>query len=111
MKNSKIKDKFAILDINGKQHIAVEGESITVSRIEGKQDKKLTFKEVLLTSTAKGINVGSPHVNGAQVEAKIVDHSRGPKGVAFRYRNKARIRVSRGFRADLTTLEVTSIKA
>jgi large subunit ribosomal protein L21 len=55
------------------------------------------------------VDVGTPTVTGARVSAKVVDHTKGPKVVVFRYRPKKRYRVKTGHRQQYTRLQVESI--
>ncbi len=102
-------EKFVIAQIKGKQYLAQEGSHLIIDRIPKEAGQTVIFKDVLLSRDKKEIKVGTPLVAGASIEAEIVANRRGPKGVAFRYRSKKRIRVSRGFRADLTELYVKKI--
>jgi len=102
---------FAIVKINGKQYQAEEGGRIYVDRMQDEAGKTVQIKDVLLTSDGKATKVGTPVVAGAVVEVEVVAHPRGAKGIAFRYRRKKRERRMRGFRADLTELKVTKVKA
>lgn len=102
---------FAIVQVNGKQYLAEEGGTMVVDRMDAEAGKKVSIKEVLLTTDGKATKVGAPHVAGAVVEVEVVAHPRGAKGLAFRYRPKKRERRARGFRADLTELKVTKVKA
>lgn len=64
---------------------------------------------VLLFSSADGVKVGAPGVEGIDVEAKVVAHERGPRIESIRYKSKKRVRVHRGGRADLTALEIIAV--
>lgn len=109
MKNDTL-EKFVIADIKGKQYLAYPDGRLVIDRIATKIGQKVTFKNIVLSHSTHKTKIGQPLINGAYIEAKVVDHPRGPKGIAFRYRNKKRVRVSRGFRADLSELLVTKIK-
>ena len=50
--------------------------------------------------------MGRPFVDGAVVNADVVDQARGDKIIVFKYKPKARRRVKKGFRASLTTLRI-----
>lgn len=102
---------FAIVKINGKQYLAEDGGTIYVDRMDAEAGKSVSIKDILLTTDGKATKVGTPHVAGAVVEVTVVAHPRGAKGLAFRYRPKKRERRIRGFRADLTELKVTKVKA
>jgi large subunit ribosomal protein L21 len=52
--------------------------------------------------------VGNP-VPGASVAAEVVEHSRGPKVIAFKKRRRKNSRRKRGFRAEFTLIRITEI--
>src|SRR5262249_19748128 len=54
--------------------------------------------------------VGTPVVADAAVEAEVVGRDRGDKVIAFKYRPKARRRVKRGHRQELTLLRIADIR-
>jgi len=102
-------DRFAIVQIGGKQYLAEEGGSMLVDRMEDKEGSALKLKEVLLTFDGSKTAIGAPHVKGATVSVTVAAHPRGPKGHAFRYARKKRVRRLKGYRAELTELEVTGL--
>lgn len=102
-------DTFAIVSVKGKQYLAEKGEHMFVDRMTAKEGSAVTLKDVLLSSSGSKVVIGTPTVKNASVEAKVVAHVRGPKGHAFRFRPKKRVRRLRGYRADLTELEVVKI--
>ncbi len=59
--------------------------------------------------TATITAIGRPVVDGATVSAQVLGQDRGDKIVVFKYKPKARTRVKKGFRAELTTLRITDI--
>ena len=101
---------FAIVKINGKQYLARAGERLFVDRMTAKEGSVIKLPDVLLTADGKEIKIGTPTLKGVTIEARVVSHPRGPKGIAFRYARKKRVRKARGFRADLTELDVQSVK-
>jgi large subunit ribosomal protein L21 len=70
----------------------------------------ITLEDVLLVS-GDDTKVGTPTVAGAKVTAKVVDHHKGDKVIAFKYRPRGRYRRRVGFRHSHTTLEIVSIDA
>jgi large subunit ribosomal protein L21 len=101
---------FAIVKINGKQYLARAGEKLYVDRMTAREGSVITLPDVLLAADGKEIKIGTPILKDVKIEARVVAHPRGTKGVAFRYARKKRVRKARGFRADLTALEVQSVK-
>lgn len=104
-----MKGQFAIVRVNGKQYLATKGGRLVVDRMAGKEGATVSLSEVLMTSDGKTAQVGTPTLKGETVSAKIVAHPRGPKGQAFRYARKKRVRRLKGYRAAQTELEVTSL--
>jgi len=101
--------KFAIVESGGKQFRAVEGMTIEVDRLALEAGDKLTLDSVLLVVDEDRVTVGTPVVAGAKVSATVVDHTKGPKLIIFRYRPKKRRRVKTGHRQQYTRLLIDSI--
>ena len=77
-----------------------------VDRLASEPGSSVKFGRVLLLHEGDTIEVGAPGVDGFEIEAKVLAHSRGPKIDVLRYKSKKRVRVHRGARADLTALEI-----
>ncbi|MBT7736553.1 50S ribosomal protein L21, partial [Candidatus Peregrinibacteria bacterium] len=59
----------------------------------------------------KDTKIGTPQIDGASVTVKIVAHKRGDKIVVFKMKPKKRYQKTQGHRQELTTIEITDIKA
>ncbi len=101
---------FAIVETSGKQYRVEPGASIVVDRMGADIGDTITLERVLLVS-GDDTKVGTPTVGGAKVTAKVVDHHKGEKVIAFKYRPRQRYRRRVGFRHSHTTLEIVSIDA
>lgn len=101
--------KYAIVECGGKQYKAAEGGTIEVDRLQLEVGQPFELNQVLLVVDGEKVDVGTPTVTGARVSAKVVDHTKGPKVVVFRYRPKKRYRVKTGHRQQYTRLAVESI--
>lgn len=101
---------FAIVETCGKQYRVEPGAHIIVDRLEGDEGAAITLDKVLLVGD-DGVKIGTPLVDGAKVEAKIVDHHLGDKVVTFKYGRRHRRRRKVGFRHSHTTLEIVGIQA
>ena len=102
--------KYAIIESGGKQYRAVEGSTIEVDRMDAEIGQEVLLGSVLLLVDGDQISVGAPAVGGARVNATVVEHTKGPKIVIFKYRPKKRIRVKTGHRQQYTRLQVNSIE-
>jgi large subunit ribosomal protein L21 len=100
---------YAVIESGGKQYRVELGTEIQVDRLEVQPGDTITLDRVLLVADEEQATVGRPFVEGAVVNAAVVDQARGEKVVVFKYRPKARRRVKKGFRASLTTLRISDI--
>ncbi len=104
---------YAVFITGGKQYRVTEGDALNVDRISGLENEgEVTFDKVLLIETEEGTTVGTPVIEGASVVAKVVDaEARGQKGIAFKFKRRKGYHKKKGFRAALTRIEITGIKA
>ena len=63
---------------------------------------------VLLFADGSGVKVGAA-LQGVDVDARVIDHRRGPRIESIRYKSKKRVRVHHGGRAHLTALEIIAV--
>ena len=101
--------KYAIVEHSGRQYLAEEGGLIEVDRMSVEVGKPVVFKEVLLVTDGKKVEVGAPFVKGASVKGKIQDHLKGKKITVFKYKPKQRYRRTQGHRQLLTHVAIESI--
>ena len=100
---------YAVIESGGKQHRVELGSEIQVDRLDVRPGDSITLDRVLLVADGDDAAIGRPVVDGATVSAEVVAQGRGQKIVVFKYKPKARTRVKKGFRAELTTLRITDI--
>ena len=100
---------YAIVKIGGHQYKVAENDTVFVNRIaEGKE--KITLEDVLLVKDAKGkVKIGKPVVEGAKVEATVVDHLKGDKVIVFKKKRRKGYRVKNGHRQPITQLKIDKI--
>src|SRR5258706_4903424 len=101
--------RYAIIDSGGKQYRAVEGRTIEVDRLPVEKGDKFGFERVLFMGDGEEFLIGTPDLDGIEVEVTVVDHVKGPKIDRFKYRPKKRIRVRGGHRVQYTLLMVDFI--
>ena len=99
----------AVVVSGGKQYRVAPGDRILVDRIGAEPGASVKLSRVLLFSGADGVKVGSPGVEGVDVDAKVIGHERGPRTESIRYKSKKRVRVHRGGRSYLTALEIIAV--
>ena len=86
------------------------GDKIKIEKIEGKEGKEITFKEVLLVEKNKKLEIGTPEVKGAKVIGKILKQDKAKKVVIFKYKPKTRYKKKTGHRQPYTEVEITGIE-
>jgi len=101
--------KYAIVEHSGKQYLAQEGSLIEVDRMSLEVGKPIVFKDVLLVSDGKKVEVGAPFVKGASVKGKVQGHPKGKKITVFKFKPKQRYRRTQGHRQLLTHIEIESV--
>jgi large subunit ribosomal protein L21 len=103
---------YAILKTGGKQYKVKQDDFVDVERLEGEVGAKVNFDEILAVGEeGANLNVGTPLVEGAKVEAEIVDQFRGKKVVAFKMKKRKGYRRKIGHRQELTRVKISAINA
>ena len=102
----------AVIKTGGKQYIVKPGDIIDIEKISGEPGEEVNFEEVLLVSAdGEDVKVGSPVVESAKVEGRIVRQKKGEKIVVFKFKRRKGYRRKAGHRQSLTSVEITSISA
>lgn len=103
--------KFAVIQTGGKQYLVKESQSLKIEKIVGDKGDKMVFDKVLLIANDDGTEakVGKPYVEGAKVEAEILDQGRGDKVLIIKYKRKVRYHRRKGHRQDFTKVKIVKI--
>jgi large subunit ribosomal protein L21 len=100
---------YAVIETGGKQYRVELGSELHVELLDATPGSEVTFDRVLLVRTATSTEVGTPVVSGAEVTALVVGQERGVKTISFKYRPKARSRITKGHRQELHLIKVTEV--
>ena len=100
---------LAVFKTGGKQYSVKAGQILKVEKLEGKKGDSISFKDVLAISESTQNTIGSPLVEGAVVEAKILDQIRDKKIIVFKKRKRQNYRSTQGHRQYLTVLKIETI--
>jgi large subunit ribosomal protein L21 len=100
---------YAVIETGGKQYRVEVGTELEVELLDVEPGKTISLDRVLLVADGGEATIGQPLVDGAAVSAEVVRQARGDKVIAFKYRPKARRRVKKGHRQELTVLRVSDI--
>ncbi len=99
----------AVITLGGHQYRVSEGDRVVVDRLPAAVGETVRLEEVALVSADGRREIGLPRVEGAVVEAQVMEHLRGRKVEVFKYKPKKRFRSRAGFRRELTALRVLTI--
>ncbi len=100
---------YAIVEIAGKQYKVSQDDTLYVATQEAAAGTKVTFDRVLLVADGENITVGSPAVEGASVEAVIVDHVKGDKVLVFKKKRRKHYKVKNGHRQPYTQIKIEAV--
>lgn len=100
---------YAVIETGGKQYRVEVGTELEVELLDVEPGKTITIDRVLLVADGETSSIGQPLVADAAVSAEVVRQARGPKLISFKYRPKARSRVKKGHRQELTVLRISDI--
>ena len=100
---------YAVIETGGKQYRVEVGTELEVELLDVEPGKTITIDRVLLVADGDTASIGQPLVADAAVSAEVLRQDRGPKLISFKYRPKARSRVKKGHRQELTVLRISDI--
>ena len=101
---------YAVIQTGGKQYRVQQGDVILVEKLDCQAGDVVTFDSVLLLG-GEETKVGTPTVQGAVVEGKVLDQVKGKKLVVYKYKAKKNERKKQGHRQPYTKVEITAINA
>ena len=102
---------YAVISTGGKQYKVAANDVISVEKLPGEAGETIGFDDVLMVGEGAEATIGTPLVDGARVEATILEQGRGPKIIVFKKQRRKGHRRKKGHRQDLTVLRITDIQA
>ena len=102
---------YAVIETGGKQYKVEAGQALFIEKLNVEADDTVTFDKVLAVGGDDGIKVGSPYVDGASVEAKVIKNGKAKKVTVFTYKPKKNEKRKMGHRQPYTKVSITDIKA
>jgi len=100
---------FAVVKTGGKQYRVAKDDVLKVEKLDGVKGDKILLTDVLLIADGDKQTVGSPAIEGAAVEAEVIDQGRAKKIIVFKKKRRQNYRRKAGHRQDITILRVTGI--
>ena len=100
---------FAIIQTGGKQYKVKTSEILKIEKINKEKLGKIEFKEVLAYGDDKNIEVGSPLVQGAKVEAELLKNGKNRTVLVFKKRRRKNSRRKNGHRQQYSLIKINKI--
>tara|TARA_B100001057_G_scaffold226398_1_gene226775 strand:+ start:124 stop:543 length:420 start_codon:yes stop_codon:yes gene_type:complete len=100
---------FAIIETGGKQYKVSASKILEVEKLKADVGKTIQFKNVLLVSDNKITEIGSPNIDGAIVEAKLLENVKDRTVLIFHKRRRKHSRKKNGHRQQHAKIQITKI--
>ena len=100
---------FAILKTGGKQYKVATNDKLRIEKISNEEGKSVLFDKVLLINDNQNMELGSPLIEGAKVEAKIVKQTKNKTVLIFKKRRRHNSRRKNGHRQKMSVVQITKI--
>lgn len=100
---------FAVINTGGKQYKVSANDKLRIEKLSDKEGKSVEFNQVLLIDNNKNMELGSPLIEGAKVEAKIVKQTKNKTVLIFKKRRRHNSRRKNGHRQKMSVVQITKI--
>ncbi|MBK9223994.1 MAG: 50S ribosomal protein L21 [Flavobacterium sp.] len=102
---------YAIVEIAGQQFKVSKDLKVYVHRLANEEGSKVSFDKVLLLDDNGNVTLGAPAIEGASVEAKVLQHLKGDKVIVFKKKRRKGFKKKNGHRQYLTQIVIEGISA
>ena len=103
---------FAVIQTGGKQYKVKASDILKIEKLkDSKPESKIEFNEVLAYGDDKTLEVGSPLVKGAKVEAELMENSKNRTILIFKKRRRQNSRRKNGHRQEYSLIKIKKIFA
>ena len=100
---------YAIVEIAGQQFKVSKDLKVYVHRLANEEGSKVSFDKVLLLDDNGNVTLGAPAIEGASVEAKVLQHLKGDKVIIFKKKRRKGYKKRNGHRQYLTQIVIEGI--
>ena len=101
---------YAVIQSGGKQYKVKSGEILKIEKLpNSKTDTKIEFNDILAYGDNKVIEIGSPTIQGAKVEANLVKNSKNRTVLIFKKRRRQNSRRKNGHRQEYSMIRINKI--
>ena len=100
---------FAIIETGGKQYKVSASKILEIEKLDAEIGKTIKFKNVLLLNDDKNTEIGNPNIDGATVEAMLLDNVKDRTILIFHKRRRKHSRKTNGHRQRHSKIQITKI--
>ena len=100
---------FAIFKTGGKQYKVQASEILKIEKLDLPDSKKIEFNEILAYGDKKNVELGSPLIKGAKIEAELIKNSKQRTVLVFKKRRRKNSRRKYGHRQPFTLIRINKI--
>lgn len=100
---------YAIIETGGKQLRVEPGRFYDIELLPVDAEESITLENLLLIQHDDQVHIGQPFVEGATLQATVMQHYRGRKVIVYKMKPKKKTRKKRGHRQEITRLMIDSI--
>ena len=101
---------YAVIQSGGKQYKVKSGEILKIEKLpNSKSDTKIEFNDILAYGDNKVIEIGSPTIQGAKVEANLIKNSKNRSVLIFKKRRRQNSRRKNGHRQEYSMIRINKI--
>ena len=101
---------YAVIKTGGKQYKVKSGEILKIEKLpDSKPETKIEFNEILAYGDDKSIEIGTPNVEGAKVEADLIKNSKNRTVLIFKKRRRQNSRRKNGHRQQFSMIRINKI--
>tara|TARA_B100000989_G_scaffold105185_1_gene77041 strand:+ start:4614 stop:5003 length:390 start_codon:yes stop_codon:yes gene_type:complete len=100
---------FAVINTGGKQYKVSTNDKLRIEKLSDQVGKAVEFNQVLLINDNQNMELGSPLIDGAKVEAKIVKQTKNKTILIFKKRRRHNSRRKNGHRQKVSVVQITKI--
>ena len=101
---------YAVIKTGGKQYKVKSGEILKIEKLpDSKSDTKIEFNDILAYGDNKVIEIGSPTIQGAKVEANLIKNSKNRTVLIFKKRRRQNSRRKNGHRQEYSMVRINKI--
>lgn len=100
---------YAIIETGGKQYRVEKDAIIDIELLNAEKGEPVEFTTVLFVNDGKNAKVGSPYVEKSVVKGELLAEAKGPKEIAFKYKQRKGVRRKVGHRQKYHRIKITEI--